>query len=261
MKSPNENLEKNLDRLLGQLGNPDPDQMEQRIGSVEQSLRPIVVGSQGFSGSDRDPVHQAPQSNQRRRRIAAVFAAVAAMLAVAVSTAVWRAMDVHPVMNSAEDRADRPDETLRLNADKTSVATLTDGSRVEMREGSEASVVRLSDGLRIDLEVGSIIVNAARQAPGRHLYVHTKDVSVSVVGTVFLVKADDRGSRVAVIEGAVRVQQGTLEKNLQPGEQMSSNNEAEDLALAVEIGWSREAAAYLALLHQSLAQKLATRQS
>ena len=101
------------------------------------------------------------------------------MLAVAVSTAVWRA-DVPPAMNSAEDRADRHDETLRLNADKTSVATLTDGSRVEMREGSEASVVRLSDGLRIELEVGSIIVNAARHAPGRHLYVHTKDVSVSL---------------------------------------------------------------------------------
>jgi uncharacterized protein (TIGR03435 family) len=119
----------------------------------------------------------------------------------------------------------------------------------------------VSNGVRIHLKVGSIIVNAAKQAPGRHLYVQTKDVTVSVVGTVFFVKADDKGSRVAVIEGAVRVQQGALERNLQPGEQVSSNKEAEDLALQVEIGWSHEAAAYLALLNQSLAQKLAARQS
>jgi uncharacterized protein (TIGR03435 family) len=130
-----------------------------------------------------------------------------------------------------------------------------------MRAGSEASVERVSDGLRIHLNAGSIIVKAAKQAPGHHLYVKTKDVTVSVVGTVFLVKADDNGSHVAVIEGAVHVKQGNVEKNLQPGEQASSDKENKELALAVEIGWSREAAAYLALLHQSLAQKLATRQS
>ena len=261
MKSRDENLEKNLDRLLGQIGNPDPEQMEHRIESVAQSLRPIALGSREVTSSDCDPVEQLPQHNRRGRRITATVAAIAAMLIVALSTAVWRSKDVRPVAKSAEERAVGPVETLRLDGVKASVTTLTDGSRVEMRAGSEASVERASDGLRIHLKAGSIIVNAARQAPGRRLYVQTKDVTVSVVGTVFLVKADDKGSRVAVIEGAVRVQQGTVERNLQPGEQVSSNKEAEELALQVEIGWSREAAAYLALLHQSLAQKVAARQS
>src|SRR4029453_3447735 len=95
---------------------------------------------------------------------------------------------------------------------------------------------------------GSVIVSAARRGPGRHLYVQTKDVTVSVVGTVFLVKAEEDGSRVAVIEGAVRVLRGTQESDLQPGEQLSSNAKLEALALQEEVGWSRQAAAYLALL-------------
>ena len=261
MKSPDENLEKNLGRLLGQIGNPESEQMEHRIASVGESLRPIALRSQEFTGSDRDRAHQVLQTNRGRRRIAAVFAAIAAMLVVALISSVWRVRDVRPVAEPAEVRSDRPAEMLRLDAGKSTITALTDGSRVEMRPGSEASVEPVSDGLRIHLKAGSIIVNAARQAPGRRLYVQTKDVTVSVVGTVFLVKADDKGSRVAVIEGTVRVQQGAVEKNLQPGEQVSSNKEAEDLALQVEIGWSHEAAAYLALLHQSLAQKMAARQS
>src|SRR2546421_2634049 len=112
MKSPDENLDKNLDRLLGQIGNPDLEQMERRIGSVAQSLRRIALGSQEFTGSDRDPVHEAPQPNRGRRRATAVFAAIAATLVVALSAAVWRAKEVRPVVKSAEERADRPAETL-----------------------------------------------------------------------------------------------------------------------------------------------------
>ena len=66
-----------------------------------------------------------------------------------------------------------------------------------------------SRGDLIRLSGGSIIVNASEQL-GSHLYVQTKDVTVTVVGTVFLVNVEETGSRVAVIEGEVRVQQGTI---------------------------------------------------
>src|SRR5262249_49614327 len=108
---------------------------------------------------------------------------------------------------------------------------------------------------------GDMMVFAAKQAPGRHLYVQTRDLKVSVVGTVFLVNADDDGSRVAVIEGEVRVQQGEVQKSLHPGEQLASNPKAENLKLFLETGWSREAFAYLSKLHESMAQSLAARQS
>lgn len=46
---------------------------------------------------------------------------------------------------------------------------------------------------------------------------------VSVVGTVFLVNAEAEGSRVAVYEGEVRVQEGGKERKLRSGEQVATN--------------------------------------
>ncbi len=97
---------------------------------------------------------------------------------------------------------------------------LPDGSRVEMKLRAQLSLEQASDGIRIRLDHGGVIVSAAKQHAGRHLYVQTKDVTVSVVGTVFSVTAEAKGSRVAVYEGEVRVQQGSTEKKLGPGEQL-----------------------------------------
>ncbi len=130
------------------------------------------------------------------------------------------------------------------------VLELTDGSRVEMRSESELLLERADDGVQIRLTNGGVIVNAAKQHTG-HLYVQTKDVKVSVVGTVFLVNAEEEGSRVAVIEGEVHVQQGATEKKLLPGEQVATNPVMEAHAVSEEISWSRNAEAHLALLEQA----------
>ena len=65
---------------------------------------------------------------------------------------------------------------------------------------------RLGDYDVIRLRTSSIIVTAAKQ-PSGHLYVQTKDMTVSIIGTVFLVNAETNGSRVAVIEGEARVRE------------------------------------------------------
>ena len=127
---------------------------------------------------------------------------------------------------------------------------LVDGSRVEVRPQTSLSFERADDGLRILLEDGGIIVNAAKQRTG-HLYVHTKDVTVSVVGTVFLVNVEPEGSRVAVIEGEVRVRQGASEKKLLPGDQMATSPGIHLLPVVEEIAWSRNAPEHHALLLQS----------
>jgi uncharacterized protein (TIGR03435 family) len=95
--------------------------------------------------------------------------------------------------------------------------------------------------------MGGIIVNAAKQRSG-HLYVQTKDMTVSVVGTVFLVSASEDGSRVAVIEGEVRVREGRTETTLRPGEQVSTNPAAATRPVKEEIAWSRDADALGAIL-------------
>lgn len=196
----------------------------------------------------------------------AILSAAAAVILAAFIGVVWQQRnlpknDRSEIATSADGRIYKAGESFRSNGEQGTVVTLSDGSRVEMRSGSEASVEPAPDGLRIRLKDGSIIVNAAKQAAGRHLYVVTKDVTVSVIGTIFLVKADEKGSRVAVIQGEVRVQQGTVQKTLRPGEQVASDPSLEDLTIFRQTGWSRDAAAYLSKLHESVAQSLLARQA
>jgi len=130
------------------------------------------------------------------------------------------------------------------------ILRLTDNSQIEMRAESELSFEQARDGLRIRLSEGDVIVTAARQRTG-HLYLQTKDVIVSVVGTVFLVKAQEQGSRVVVIQGEVQVQQGATLKKLLPGQQVVSSEHVASSVLE-EIAWSQSAAAHLASLQQSV---------
>jgi TonB family protein len=141
-------------------------------------------------------------------------------------------------------------DIVRSNGGSGGMLRLADGSGVEVRSRSELSLERTDDGVRIRLSYGGIIVNAAKQRDG-HLYVQTKDVTVSVVGTVFLVNADEAGSRIAVLEGEVRVQQGATDQKLLPGQQVMTSPEMTAPTLPQEIAWSRNARAHLALLQQS----------
>lgn len=144
-------------------------------------------------------------------------------------------------------------DTLRADGGGAMLA-LRDGSRVEMREQSQLALDQEADGVRLRLIQGGVIVNAAPQRDG-HLYVQTKDVVVSVVGTVFYVQAEEQGSRVAVIHGEVRVQQAASEHRLFPGEQVATNALMEAPAVSREIAWSRQATAHLALLRQSTPER------
>lgn len=139
--------------------------------------------------------------------------------------------------------------TVHTNDRAGATFRLADGSRVEMRAASELTLEQTKDGVRIRLSAGSVIVNAAKQRTG-HLSVQTKDVAVSVVGTVFLVNAQEDGSRVAVIEGEVHVQHGTAEKKLRRGEQVTTGLQREAHPVKEEISWSRNLEAHLALLEE-----------
>lgn len=140
--------------------------------------------------------------------------------------------------------------TVLSNGGAGGMLRLADGSRVEMRARSELSLERVADGVRIRLNHGGIIVNAAKQRDG-HLYVQTKDFVVSVVGTVFMVNAEEAGSRVAVLEGEVRVQQGDIDQKLRPGEEVTTDPSTPAPTLPEDIAWSRNAPTHLALLEQS----------
>jgi uncharacterized protein (TIGR03435 family) len=245
MKRPEED---NINKVFEQVLHSTPQQeMEAAGGRVLHRLRTLQVERAG----DSQVVHV--HSRQAWRLIAAVGLVAATILFAAV---LRNSILSHRVLAEATDsgmdhiangESLKAGQSLYTNTGAS--LKLLDGSRVEMRTGSELVLERADDGVRIRLKRGGIIVNAARQGHG-HLYVQTKEVSVSVVGTVFLVNAEEVGSRVAVIEGEVRLEQGATTKKLQPGDDVATNP---IMAGPVRdaLSWSRNAESHLALLQQT----------
>jgi len=257
-------VDRTVERLLAQHAAPPPERVHIGIERVRGRLRSGVVGA---SADDATSVN--PATRPERFRVLALAAAAVLFLAAAgILSWTQRVPDggAPAVVEAGEssiylvsDGQVRPlqpnepvafGEIVRSNGGAGGMLRLADGSRVEVRSQSELTIERADDGVRIRLDRGGIIVNAAKQLAG-HLYVQTKDVTVSVVGTVFLVNAEEQGSRVAVIEGEVRVQQGTTEKTLTRGEQVATNPTMQVPPVIEEIAWSRNAGAHQALLFQS----------
>src|SRR5580704_10706618 len=141
----------------------------------------------------------------------------------------------------------RNGDVIRTAKGSNAVVRLLDGSLVEMDERSDLSVAREWKGTTIHLDGGHIIVQAAKQRTGR-LYVATDDCLVSVKGTIFSVNHGTKGSRVAVIEGVVRVAAGDQTTDLRAGDEQTSSSSLSKVPIQNEIAWSRNSAKYLALL-------------
>lgn len=141
----------------------------------------------------------------------------------------------------------RNGDQIRTAKGSDAVVRLIDGSLVEMGERSDLSVSREWKGTTIHLDGGRIMVQAAKQRAGR-LYVATDDCLVSVKGTIFSVNHGIKGSRVAVVEGVVRVAYGDQTAELTAGEEQTSNSNVSKVPIQNEIAWSRNSAKYLALL-------------
>lgn len=141
----------------------------------------------------------------------------------------------------------KEEEKIRTAKDAGAVVTLSDGSQIEMRERSEFYLTENGKGINIHLERGNIIVQAAKQNT-RKLFVTTSDCLVSVDSTIFSVNSGIKGSRVSVIDGQVQVDYAGKGKNLQAGEQLTTNPSLTKVAIKDEISWSRDKEKYSKLL-------------
>ena len=141
----------------------------------------------------------------------------------------------------------RSGDEIRTAKGASAMVRLVDGSLVEMGERADLSLSREWKGSTIHLDGGQVIVQAAKQRTGR-LYVATGDCLVSVKGTIFSVNRGIKGSRVAVIEGLVRVDYGDRTSELHAGDEVTSSPNVSTNSIQSEIAWSRNSGKYLALL-------------
>jgi uncharacterized protein (TIGR03435 family) len=187
-----------------------------------------------------------PEEARRPRHLSFAVLGVSAAVAAAIAIA---------VLLSPEWKVDTTDNRLAFGQRvqsglKTNTFTLEDGSRLEVNTNSDVGLEKAKDGVLIRLYSGSVIVNAAPQLQG-HLYVQTADIKVAVTGTVFLVNAERNGSRVAVIDGEVHVEHGSVARKLRYGDQITTG--VTMLPVTEEIAWSMQAPVHLALLQKNTA--------
>ncbi len=144
-------------------------------------------------------------------------------------------------------------ERIRTAKNSAAIVKLADGSRIEMRERSEFSVTNGSGGTTINLDRGQVIVEAAKQRDGK-LFVATDDSLVSVTGTIFSVNNGTKGARVSVIEGEVHVDHAGKDNVLRAGEQVTTHESIEKIAVKDEVAWSRNSARYITMLDEVRSQ-------
>jgi uncharacterized protein (TIGR03435 family) len=234
---------------------PTAEQTEAAGERVFERLTSAPVGTSKAMVSESEAETIRPAWTVRGAMTGAASAAAAAILILAFfitpafrDNNVLKSFDALAVVEGAGEPI-KSGQIVRSNERESMVLALMDGSRIEMRAQSAIALERGDDGIRIRLNAGSVIVNAVEQRTG-HLYVQTKDCTVSVVGTVFVVEAVEAGSRVAVIQGEVRVQQGANVTTLLRGEQVATAPALPVVPVIEKISWSRHIEAHLALLEQ-----------
>jgi FecR protein len=239
---------------------------------LEDHSRECIPCRRALMAARRPAAVQAASGGAATRMPYGRWAAVAALAAVGVLTA-YGAWQLFPgLAGTAELKVMRVDGSLyqlkngalaelrpgmtiagrdavRTAKGSGALLQMEDGSRVEMRERTEFTVRPRRSGATIALGNGSIIVEASPQGSG-HLDVRTADCLVSVKGTIFAVNHGTKGSRVSVVEGAVKVDAGGSERLLHPGDQVATSDAVSPVAVSDEIAWSKEAVRYDQLLKE-----------
>jgi hypothetical protein len=140
-------------------------------------------------------------------------------------------------------------EQLRTGGGAHAVLRLSDGSTVEVNERSVLGVGARGHNMTVSLDNGAVIVQASKRDQG-HLYLKTPDCRVAVTGTVFSVNSGIKGSRVAVLQGAVQVMHAGTDTLVHAGDQLSTNDNLSPEPVAQQISWSQDREKYLLLLAQ-----------
>ncbi|RMF75560.1 MAG: hypothetical protein D6738_03540 [Acidobacteria bacterium] len=246
-----------LDGLLDEIARATPDPAR-----VEQARR--RVAARLFGGAGPAQAHRPASPSRRVGSLRVIATAAAIVLAAGLAflllrspqpeivarvgqgSELWRLGDVAPV-HLAQGAPVATLAAYRVGPETPARVVLVDGSNVELAPRSEVRFARRGDETTVDLVRGRAIVEAADQGAGL-LRVRTRELAVTVTGTVFSVASGTSGTRVAVLEGEVEVDGPDARAVLGPGEQFASRPDMAPEPLADQLGWSREIDRWLALL-------------
>jgi len=143
----------------------------------------------------------------------------------------------------------REGDVLRTGGASHAVVRLADGSTVEMNERSALGFGARGHNVTLDLDRGALIVKASHRKSG-HLYVETEDCRVAVTGTVFSVNSGIKGSRVAVLQGAVEVRHAGVRSTVNAGNMFTTTENLAPEPMSEQVAWSPNRNEYLELLAQ-----------
>jgi uncharacterized protein (TIGR03435 family) len=216
---------KKLTQFLHRFGKPPQKTIEAAGDRVFQDVFVRREGSRLTPQMDGEPVR--PKTS-RLPAFALALAAVLLLMVTPIRDVLWQPKGIQTISVG---------QTVRATISPSTVFKIADGSLIELRVGSELFLESADDGVRLRLTQGTVIVNAARQRD-RHLYVQTKDITVSVVGTVFFVATEEAGSRVGVLEGMVDVKHADKSRTLRAGDQFSTVSPAVTSSLFEAVSWS-----------------------
>lgn len=142
----------------------------------------------------------------------------------------------------------RNSDELRTASGSRAILTLIGGIRLEIGERSDVSLSQGWRGNTVNLSEGRMIVQASDSSAG-NLEVSSGEVLVPVRNVVLSVDRGTKGERVAVAKGSAQVQQGQNRFQLAAGQQIATNG-LENVPIASEFAWSKNADSYLALLSE-----------
>ena len=138
----------------------------------------------------------------------------------------------------------------RTRSESGAVLETVGDDRIEIRKRSTFSLAHKTGATTFRLERGGVIVREAA-GKGETLYVATPECLVTSNNAVFAVNHGVKGTRVSVLQGQVSVDRNGQEVQLKSGNQFSSRRSTGEVPIALELAWSPEMDAYLALMDQS----------
>jgi len=164
-----------------------------------------------------------------------------------VEGSLYRVSDVGSALIKVGTVITNADE-LRTASGSRAILTLVGGIKLEMGERSDVSLSRGWRGTTVDLVQGRLIAQAVDSHAGK-LDISSGDVLVPLKNAVLSVDRGTKGSRIAVASGSAQVEQGQNRFQLAAGQQMATNG-LENVPVASEFAWSKNADSYLALLSE-----------